>query len=105
MIRGRVYLTTSTEVLALDGRSGEVVWRTQLPSSGTGALATDGRDLLLLSPSYDGAERRRDDRLRPRHRRRACGRSRTRRASTDVQLLNGLLVGWSHTSEEITLLE
>jgi outer membrane protein assembly factor BamB len=50
VIRGRVYLTTSTEVVALDGRTGEVVWRTPLPELGEGSLATDGRDLLLLSP-------------------------------------------------------
>jgi hypothetical protein len=50
MIRGRAYLTTSTEVVALDGRTGEVVWRTPLPELGEGSLATDGRDLLLLSP-------------------------------------------------------
>ncbi|MDQ0375109.1 outer membrane protein assembly factor BamB family protein [Cellulomonas humilata] len=104
VIRGRVYLTTSTEVLSLDGLSGEVLWRTQLPSYGMGELATDGRDLLLLSSSYDGTsdgavtvyDLASGDELRtipyP-------------EGVDDVQLLNGLLVGWSQVSEEITLLE
>ena len=103
VIRGRVYVTTSTEVLALDGRSGAVVWRIPMPSSGTGSLATDGRDLLLLSPSYDGADDgavtvldlATGDELRtipyP-------------QGVADVQLLNGLLVGWSDVSDEVTLL-
>ena len=56
VVRGRVHLTTSTEIVALDGRTGAVVWRTPLPVSGNGSLATDGRDLLLMSPEYEGSD-------------------------------------------------
>ncbi len=53
--RGRVYLTTSSGVAALDGRTGEVVWRTELPSLEPGLFAMDGRDLLVSSSHVPGS--------------------------------------------------
>ena len=104
VVRGRVYLTTSTEIVALDGRSGEVVWRTQLPASGAGALATDGRDLLLLSTGYDSGEEggMTGYDLATGHETRTV---RYPAGVSDVQMLHGLLVGWSYTTEELTFLE
>jgi outer membrane protein assembly factor BamB len=99
-----VYVTTSTEVAALDGRTGEVLWRTPLPGYGQGMLATDGRDLMLLSSEYDDS---------------TDGRATVYDLGTgdetrqipyppgvsDVQLMHGLLVGWSYSTEGITILE
>ncbi|KQR08244.1 PQQ-binding-like beta-propeller repeat protein [Cellulomonas sp. Leaf334] len=104
VIRGRVYLTTSTEVLALDGRSGEVVWRHPLPSYGEGSLATDGRDLLLLSSSYDGS---REGGVTVFD---LASGDETRTVPfpdgvSDVQLLHGVLIGWSNVTSEVTVLE
>lgn len=104
VIRGRVYLTTTTELLALDGRSGDVVWRTPLPPYGSGSLATDGRDLLLLSPAFDGSgeagvtfiDLESGDEVRavpfP-------------DGVSDLQLLHGMLVGWSYETDEVTVVE
>ncbi|WP_186813283.1 outer membrane protein assembly factor BamB family protein [Cellulomonas xylanilytica] len=104
ILRGRLYLTTSTEIAGLDGRTGEVLWRTPLPVSGQGMLATDGRDLMLLSSAYDDS---------------GVGRvtvydlgtgDETRTIEfppgvSDIQLMHGLLVGWSYTTDGITVLE
>lgn len=104
VVRGRVFLSTSTEIVALDGRSGEVVWRTPLPSYGEGQLATDGRDLLLLSHAYDdsgeGGVTVYD--LATGHTLRTIPYP---EGVADVQLLNGVLVGWSYLSGEVMLLE
>lgn len=104
VIRGRVYLTTSTEIVALDGRSGDVVWRTPLPSYGAGSLATDGRDLLLLSPEYDGSGEAGLTVLD------VASGAETRTVAfpdgvSDLQLLHGMLVGWSYETDEVTLVE
>ena len=102
VVRGRVYLTTSTEVVALDGRTGAVVWRTPLPVSGNGSLATDGRDLLLMSPEYDGSDEGRVTAYDL-----ATGQE-TRQIPypegvSDVQMMHGLLVGWSYSTQEVML--
>ena len=100
VIRGRVYLTTTTEVLALDGRTGEVLWRVPLPEYGSGVLATDGRDLLMLSSEYDGSgpggvtvlDLAAGDEIR---------QIPYPEGVSDLQLLNGLLAGWSYDTEAL----
>ncbi|GEL96886.1 outer membrane protein assembly factor BamB family protein [Cellulomonas terrae] len=104
VIRGRVYLTTSTEIVSLDGRSGDVVWRTPLPSTGEGSLATDGRDLLLLSPAYDGSGEAGVTVLD------LASGDEVRTVAfpdgvSDIQLMHGMLVGWSSQTDEVTLVE
>ena len=49
VVRGRVYLCSSTSVVALDGRTGDLVWEAEAPSCSYSGLATDGRDLLVRS--------------------------------------------------------
>lgn len=100
--RGMVYLTTSTEVVALDGRTGAVAWRTELPQLGSSSVGTDGRDLLVMTSS-DGAEGLMTGFDL------ATGEQ-TRQITypegvSDVQLLHGVLVGWSYASNQITVLE
>ncbi|WP_456789356.1 outer membrane protein assembly factor BamB family protein [Cellulomonas sp. P5_C5] len=104
VIRGRIYLTTSTEVVALDGDTGEVVWRTDLPESGQGQLATDGRDLLLLSAAYDDSDEGgvTGYDLMSGHETRYVPYP---AGVSDLQLLHGLLVGWSYATEEIAFVE
>ena len=40
---------SSTSVVALDGRTGDLVWEAEAPSCSYSGLATDGRDLLVRS--------------------------------------------------------
>ena len=100
--RGLVYLTTSTEVVALDGRTGAVAWRTELPQLGSSSVGTDGRDLLVTTSS-DGTEGLMTGFDL------ATGEQ-TRQITypegvSDVQLLHGVLVGWSYATDQITVLE
>jgi outer membrane protein assembly factor BamB len=100
--RGLVYLTTSTEVIALDGRTGAVEWRVSVPLVGSATVATDGRDLLVLSVP-DGTDGRMTGYDL------ATG-ERTREVTypdgvSDVQLMHGVLVGWSSATEKVTVLE
>ena len=89
VVRGRDFLCTSSGIAALDGRTGEQVWEAKAPACMSSGLATDGRDLLLLSvaggasgpagvTSYDLATGERRRALGPGRRRRAPG---PRRAS------------------------
>ncbi|WP_315094653.1 PQQ-binding-like beta-propeller repeat protein [uncultured Cellulomonas sp.] len=114
VVRGRVYLTTSTGIAALDGRTGAVVWTQDLPSSSIGALATDGRD-LLLSTAFDGGQDGAEQ----------LGADATRKGMTgydlatgdqtrfvpypedvfDVQVYGEMIIGWSPTSDDTYLLE
>lgn len=104
VIRGRVYVTTTTEVVALDGRTGEVEWRTPQPASGGGSLATDSRDLLLLSSEYDGSgsgtvsvlDLASGDELR---------RIPYPVGVDQLQLMHGMLLGWAFASEEVVIVE
>lgn len=47
--RGRVVVCDSTEVVALDGDTGEEQWRAEAPGCSFSGLATDGRDVLVPS--------------------------------------------------------
>jgi outer membrane protein assembly factor BamB len=100
--RGYVYLTTSTEVVALDGRTGAVAWRTELPQLGSSSVATDGRDLLVMTAS-DGVDGRMTGFDL------ATGEQ-TRQIAypegvSDVLQVHGVLVGWSYATNEVTVLE
>ena len=57
VIRGRVYVLTSTGVVALDGRTGKTLWQVK-PGKGqlAEALLTDAHHLLIgyERPSHDG---------------------------------------------------
>ncbi|MEZ0448818.1 PQQ-binding-like beta-propeller repeat protein [Cellulomonas sp. ICMP 17802] len=103
VVRGRVYVTTASSLVALDGRTGETDWETPADLGLGGPLATDGRHVLVPSTwgaadggrltAYDlatGAEVRRIP-YPP--------------GVTDVEAYEGLLMGWSDTSEEISVLD
>jgi hypothetical protein len=50
VLRGRVYVTTAREVVALDGRSGRVLWRSdELVGLAPSALLTDGVHVLAAA--------------------------------------------------------
>ena len=49
VVRGRVFLCSSTSVVALDGRTGEQVWEAESPACSYSGLLTDGQDLLVGS--------------------------------------------------------
>ena len=103
VVRGRVYLTTRTEVLALDGRTGEVVWRTDIPRLGPVTMSTDGRDLLLMSASngdevggltgYDFATGEQTRRLP------------FPEQVSQIELVHGLLLAWSRYGDEVLVLQ
>ncbi|WP_456823654.1 outer membrane protein assembly factor BamB family protein [Cellulomonas sp. P5_E12] len=104
VVRGRVYLSTSSSLVALDGRTGRTVWETSAALGRGGSLATDGRHVLVPStPSsgvadgglvaYDlgtGAE---------------VDRIAYPPGVTDVQMFQGLLLGWSEATDELSVLE
>ncbi|WP_421740440.1 PQQ-binding-like beta-propeller repeat protein [Cellulomonas sp.] len=54
VLRGRVYLSTETGLLAVDARTGEELWRVSAPTGrSTGAVVTDGRHLLSAQQRPD----------------------------------------------------
>jgi outer membrane protein assembly factor BamB len=56
VVRGRVYLSTVSGLVAVDGRTGEELWHTPQPESRTlGALVTDGVHLLSAQQRPDAA--------------------------------------------------
>jgi outer membrane protein assembly factor BamB len=108
--RGRVYLTTATGIAALDGRTGAVVWKQDVPSSSMGALATDGRDLLLSSTFPGGTLEELADMTGGMTGYDLATGEKTRyipypEGVGDVQSFRGLLIGWSPTSDDTFLLE
>ena len=92
VIRGRVYLTTSTEVLSLDGLQRRGRLAHPAAAARHRSVATDGRDLLAAVRRRTTAPTTAGDRLRPRDRARRPGRSPYPEGVSDVQLLHGLLV-------------
>ena len=55
VLRGKVYISTTAGTVALDGRTGEIVWRTTVtPGHVPGSLATDGTHLLLADQPIAG---------------------------------------------------
>ena len=106
VLRGWVYLTTSTDVVALDGRTGETVWSTPVPAFAAGGLTTDGRHLLLLSSGMTATGS-------------GSGGVTVLYLATgqkirqlpypegvsNLQQMSGLLVGWADDTEEVVVLE
>lgn len=105
VVRGRIYLSTATSLVALDGRTGEVVWQTPASLGLGGFLATDGRQVLVPSTSSSGIA----DGGRLVAYDFATGQEVRRipypEGVTDVQMYNGLLLGWSSATEEVFVLE
>ncbi|KQR08245.1 PQQ-binding-like beta-propeller repeat protein [Cellulomonas sp. Leaf334] len=104
VVRGRIFLCTSSGIAALDGRTGEQVWETKAPACMSSGLATDGRDLLLLSvaggaagpagvTSYDFAT---GERLRALD---------APDEVAAIQVRDGRLLGLTVTFDEVTLLD
>ena len=58
VLGGRVYVSTMTGTVALDGRTGAIVWRSTVsPGHAPGSLATDGRTILVADQPVAGSER------------------------------------------------
>ena len=58
LLRGRVYVPTMTGTVALDARTGDVVWRSIVtPGHVPGSLATDGDVLVVADQPVAGTER------------------------------------------------
>lgn len=58
VLRGRVYVPTMTGTVALDGRTGSIVWRsTVTPGHVPGSLATDGSTILVADQPVAGEDR------------------------------------------------
>lgn len=54
LLGGHLYVQDATDVVALDARTGRVLWRSPVPGGSTAALFTDGR--VLYAPSTDAVE-------------------------------------------------
>lgn len=55
VVRGRAYVPTMTGVVALDGRSGSLAWRSSVaPTNVPGSLATDGTAILVADQPVNG---------------------------------------------------
>ncbi|MDM7855403.1 outer membrane protein assembly factor BamB family protein [Cellulomonas alba] len=54
LLDGRLYAQDAADVVALDARTGRVLWRSPVPGGSTGAMFTDGR--VLYTPSTDAIE-------------------------------------------------
>lgn len=58
VLQGRVYVPTRTGTVALDGRTGDIVWRSTLtPLHVPGTLVTDGSALLVADDPVAGQQR------------------------------------------------
>ena len=58
VLRGRVYVPTMTGTVALDARTGEIVWRSIVtPGHVPGSLATDGTELVVADQPVAGTDR------------------------------------------------
>lgn len=105
VVRGRVYLSTATSLVALDGRTGKLVWETPASLGLGGFLATDGRQVLVPSTSSSGIA----DGGRLVAYDFATGQEVRRipypTGVTDVQMYHGLLLGWSSATDEVSVLE
>jgi outer membrane protein assembly factor BamB len=56
VLRGRVYASTDSGLVALDGRTGEELWRATAPAGRTlGGVVTDGRHLLSVQQRPDAS--------------------------------------------------
>jgi hypothetical protein len=105
VVRGRVYLSTASSLVALDGRTGHVDWETPATLGLGGSLATDGRHVLVPSTSSSGVAD--GGRLIAYDFRTGAevGRIPYPKGVTDVQMFQGLLLGWSNASAEVSVLE
>lgn len=104
VVRDRVYLTTGSALVALDGRTGETVWEQPLSMTSVTRLSTDGRGLVLMAGATGGAGSGaaivHDF---------ATGQV-VRRVPfpepiTDVDVFDGVLLGWSQSDASMWRLE
>lgn len=105
VVRGRVYLSTASSLVAVDGRTGHVDWETAATLGLGGSLATDGRHVLVPTTSSSGVadggrllayDFETGDEV---------GSIPYPKGVTDVQMFQGLLLGWSNASAEVSVLQ